>query len=72
MASCSLGTVRNLSNPQSRQKAVQRREKRTLTPTSLPEGLACASHAGLTGEPVRARWIEDGKWELRYGPIVLG
>jgi len=26
----------------------------------------------LSGEPVGARWIEDGKWELRYGPIVLG
>jgi hypothetical protein len=26
----------------------------------------------LTREPVGARWIEDGKWELRYGPIVLG
>jgi transposase InsO family protein len=28
--------------------------------------------AVLTGEPVGARWIDDGRWELRYGPIVLG
>ena len=26
----------------------------------------------LSGEPVGARCIEDGRWELRYGPIVLG